>query len=412
MTGMLAVTLDALSDLDAKVALDSKTLAEQFYFFTVVIMWLIHAGFMAYEAGVARRKNVMSTAMKNILTIAVVTPAFYYLGWWIYGCMERGFVPTSGAGQRSRARSTSRRSASRPSPGATTWGRTCRTTSPASSGRRSCCSPGRPPRSCPAPSSSACGSRPTCCWPRPRLRGLDPRRRLGLERRRLARDRVRLPRRDRLGGGARRGRRVHARRAVPARPAHRQVREDGRARAFLPHNLHLTLLGLMLIFTGFYAFYAACLVIQSTVFPGWANIYLSPTTLSVDHVLDHDRVRGRVHRRLLREPRRSVLDALGRPCRRDLRLGRRGHLLTRRWSTCSPRRRGSPSSPAASSRSGSGSTMPSGPWPCTASPASSGCSGSASSRGLPDGPRERRRPFGGQMMGIMTFFPLGFLPGT
>jgi ammonia channel protein AmtB len=41
----------------------------------------------------------------------------------------------------------------------------------------------------------------------------------------------------------------------------------------------MTLLGLMLIFTGFYAFYAACLVISSTAFPGWANIYLSPTTL-------------------------------------------------------------------------------------------------------------------------------------
>ena len=43
--------------------------------------------------------------------------------------------------------------------------------------------------------------------------------------------------------------------------------ENGQARSFLPHNLHLTLLGLMLIFTGFYAFYAACLVIQSTVVP-------------------------------------------------------------------------------------------------------------------------------------------------
>ena len=75
---------------------------------------------------------------------------------------------------------------------------------------------------------------------------------------------------------ARRRRRLHARRAVPARAAARQVHEDGRARSFLPHNLHLTLLGLMLIFTGFYAFYAACLVIQSTVFPGWANIYFSP----------------------------------------------------------------------------------------------------------------------------------------
>ena len=41
----------------------------------------------------------------------------------------------------------------------------------------------------------------------------------------------------------------------------------------------MTLMGLMLIFTGFYGFYAACLFIQSTVFPGWTNIYFSPTTL-------------------------------------------------------------------------------------------------------------------------------------
>jgi ammonium transporter, Amt family len=54
---------------------------------------------------------------------------------------------------------------------------------------------------------------------------------------------------------------------------------EGRPRTFRPHNTHLTLMGLMLIFTGFYGFYAACLVIQSTVFPGWLNIYLSPTTL-------------------------------------------------------------------------------------------------------------------------------------
>src|ERR1044071_4084240 len=74
---------------------DSAVLGEQFYFFTVVLMWLIHVGFMAYEAGVARRKNVMSTAMKNILTIAVVTPTFYYFGWYVYGCMEEGW-PKSG----------------------------------------------------------------------------------------------------------------------------------------------------------------------------------------------------------------------------------------------------------------------------------------------------------------------------
>ena len=54
---------------------------------------------------------------------------------------------------------------------------------------------------------------------------------------------------------------------------------EGRARTFRGHNTHLTLMGLMLIFTGFYGFYAACLVIQSTIFPGWLNIYLNPTTL-------------------------------------------------------------------------------------------------------------------------------------
>ena len=69
---------------------DSAVLGEQFYFFTVVLMWLIHAGFMSYEAGVARRKNVMATAMKNILTIAVVTPTFYFFGWWVYNCNQAG----------------------------------------------------------------------------------------------------------------------------------------------------------------------------------------------------------------------------------------------------------------------------------------------------------------------------------
>jgi ammonia channel protein AmtB len=54
---------------------------------------------------------------------------------------------------------------------------------------------------------------------------------------------------------------------------------EGRARSFRPHNTHLTLMGLMLIFTGFYGFYAACLFITSTSFPGWLNIYGSPTTL-------------------------------------------------------------------------------------------------------------------------------------
>ena len=67
---------------------------ENYYFVTVVFMWFLHVGFMSYEAGVSRRKNVMSTAIKNIMTIAVVTPAFYYAGWWTYFCFSEGFIPT------------------------------------------------------------------------------------------------------------------------------------------------------------------------------------------------------------------------------------------------------------------------------------------------------------------------------
>ena len=89
---VLAATVpERVTALETAQKLDSQILTEQFYFWTVVVMWLIHVGFMAYEAGISRRKNVMSTAMKNILTIAVVTPSFYYFGWYIYGCFEEGW---------------------------------------------------------------------------------------------------------------------------------------------------------------------------------------------------------------------------------------------------------------------------------------------------------------------------------
>ena len=76
---LLAQEAPTIEELKKQIDLDSLILTEQFYFWTVVIMWLIHVGFMAYEAGVARRKNIMSTAMKNILTIAVVTPTLLLL---------------------------------------------------------------------------------------------------------------------------------------------------------------------------------------------------------------------------------------------------------------------------------------------------------------------------------------------
>ena len=254
---------------------DSAVLGEQFYFFTVVLMWLIHAGFMSYEAGVARRKNVMATAMKNILTIAVVTPTFYYFGWWIYNCNQPGLPIRPNSSDFTAA------ACQGGIPWSDAFGPNLTnninlifflafllfswTTASIMSG---------------AIIERARISAYLVLAVDARLGRLDPRRRVGLERRRLADAALRLPRLDRLGRGPRR-RRARSRSACCSNVGPRigKFTRDGLTRTFRPHNLHITALGLMLIFTGFYAFYGACLVIASTSFPGWANIYLSPTTL-------------------------------------------------------------------------------------------------------------------------------------
>ena len=56
----------------------------------VVMMFLIHVGFCTYEVGVARRKNHMTTLMKNAMVIPVVGVTFYLFGWWFYSAMVNG----------------------------------------------------------------------------------------------------------------------------------------------------------------------------------------------------------------------------------------------------------------------------------------------------------------------------------
>jgi ammonium transporter, Amt family len=280
--GSLASVLSTLlaqaptpEEINAKVDLDSLVLLEVFYFFTVVVMWLIHVGFMAYEAGAARRKNIMSTAMKNILTIAVVTPSFYYFGWYIYGCFQHGGPAEGHAG--------------------------------------------------PSELPGFCGL--TAPW----SEGLGPNLQdhvslvfflafllfswtTGSIMSGAVIERIRLSAYLILtvllgsavwimdaawgwssGGWLTTNYGFHD--SIASLVVHgvagafalgvllnlgpRIGKYDiaGRARTFRAHNTHLTLMGLMLIFTGFYGFYAACLFITSTTFPGWLNIYGSPTTL-------------------------------------------------------------------------------------------------------------------------------------
>jgi ammonia channel protein AmtB len=256
------------------LTLDSAILAEYFYFFTVVIMWLIHVGFMTYEAGSVRRKNVMATAMKNMLTIAVVTPTMYYVGWWIYGCNQPGLpIGPNSSDFTSVTCQTGIPWSDLLGPNVTnninlvfflafllfSW-----TTASIMSGATL----ERIRLSAYLLFAVLLGS---VVWMLDAAWGWSAGGWLTL----------RFGFHDSIASLV-----VHGVAGAFALgvvfnlgPRIGKYTREGLTRTFRPHDLHKTVQGLMLIFTGFYGFYAACLVIASTSFPGWANIYLSPTTL-------------------------------------------------------------------------------------------------------------------------------------
>jgi Amt family ammonium transporter len=61
-----------------------SVLTDLFYWVSIALMVAIHAGFLAYEVGASRSKNVLASAMKNLLTFAVVISTFFFFGWWFY----------------------------------------------------------------------------------------------------------------------------------------------------------------------------------------------------------------------------------------------------------------------------------------------------------------------------------------
>ena len=171
--------------------------------------------------------------------------------------------------------------------------------------------------------------------PRPRgaarLGRLDPRRRLGLELRRLADAALRLPRLDRVRGGPRRLRRLHARRALQPRAAHRQIHEGGPdphlqtpQHPYDPDGADADLHGVLRLL---------CRLPGDRVDhdPRLGEHLPQPDDPGIDRDDHHLRVRGRLHRRVLRQPGRPVLDGLRWPRRRDQRL-RRAPTSTRRRS--------------------------------------------------------------------------------
>jgi ammonia channel protein AmtB len=66
---------------------------EAFYWWCIALMFAIHAGFLAYEMGASRKKNVLASGIKNILAVAFIIPTFFFFGWWIYLAFPGGLVP-------------------------------------------------------------------------------------------------------------------------------------------------------------------------------------------------------------------------------------------------------------------------------------------------------------------------------
>ena len=313
------------------LTLDSAILGEQFYFWTVVLMWLIHVGFMSYEAGVVRRKNVMATAMKNILTIAAVTPTFYYFGWWIYNCNQPGLPIGPNSSDFTAA------ACQGGIPWSDAFGPNLAnninlifflafllfswTTASIMSG---------------ALLERVRLSAYLRARGAARLGRLDPRRRVGLERRRLDDAAVRLPRLDRVRRRPRRRRRIHARRAVQPRAADRQVHE-GRPGEDLQTpqpapdadgaDAHLH--GLLRVLRG---------VPRDRLdgVPGLGQHLPEPDDARLDHDDHHVRLRGRVHRRLT-SPAAATRSGRSPAAWRASSACPRGPTSTRRCSATSSR---------------------------------------------------------------------------
>ena len=76
--------------MDNEISALTTIFTEFYYWLTVMIMFLIHIGFCTYEVGTSRHKNMMHTLMKNTMLIPLVTVTFFYFGWWIYFAYPNG----------------------------------------------------------------------------------------------------------------------------------------------------------------------------------------------------------------------------------------------------------------------------------------------------------------------------------
>ncbi len=85
-----------LATLTEVATFNNTAFSEVYYYLTIPLMVIIHAGFLAYEMGASRQKNVLSSGVKNILAFAFLVPAFYYIGWFVYWAFPTGIDMSAG----------------------------------------------------------------------------------------------------------------------------------------------------------------------------------------------------------------------------------------------------------------------------------------------------------------------------
>ncbi len=93
---------EQLAELTAKVAeleglgVSSNTaFSELYYYLTIPLMVIIHAGFLAYEMGASRQKNVLASGVKNILAFAFMVPTMFFFGFFVYWAWTPGLFPSA-----------------------------------------------------------------------------------------------------------------------------------------------------------------------------------------------------------------------------------------------------------------------------------------------------------------------------
>ncbi|MCH2373494.1 MAG: ammonium transporter [Planctomycetes bacterium] len=82
--------------MDNELSALTVIFTEFYYWVTVVFMFLIHVGFCLYEVSVSRRKNMVHTLMKNAMIVPLVTVTFFFFGWWLYFAFQNGPGITGG----------------------------------------------------------------------------------------------------------------------------------------------------------------------------------------------------------------------------------------------------------------------------------------------------------------------------